>query len=240
MLIEVSGLHKSFKGQMAVNNANFSIENPTIVGLLGSNGAGKSTTMRMMAGILKPDSGVVRIVGHDIINDRLSAQSNLGYLPEAASGFSNVTALEFLKFAASAQALERQDRKHAVEAVIDRLDLSSITGTTLGTLSKGWRQRVWLAQALIHDPSVLILDEPTDGLDPNQKLVLRKLLQEVAKTTAIIMSTHILEEAENLCEQVIVMNEGSIVANLPTQDLLDSEGRLATAVLDLTTSQVEH
>lgn len=240
MLIEVSGLHKSFKGQMAVNNASFSIEDPTIVGLLGSNGAGKSTTMRMMAGILKPDSGVVRIVGHDIINDRLSAQSHLGYLPEAASGFSNVTTLEFLNFAASAHALERQGRKRAVEAVIGRLDLSSITGATLGTLSKGWRQRVWLAQALIHDPRVLILDEPTDGLDPNQKLVLRKLLQEVAKTTAIIMSTHILEEAENLCEQVIVMNEGGIVANLPTQDLLDSEGRLATAVLDLTTSQVEH
>ena len=239
MLIEVNGLHKSFRGHVAVNDASFSIESPTIVGLLGSNGAGKSTTMRIMAGILKPDSGEVRIAGHDILNERLSAQSHLGYLPEAASGFSNMTAAEFLEFAASAHGIKKSGRKSAVQNVIDRLDLSSITRATLGTLSKGWRQRVWLGQALIHNPSVLILDEPTDGLDPNQKLVLRQLLRDVAQTTAIIMSTHILEEAENLCEQVIVMNDGGIVANLPKQDLLDKNGRLATAILDLTTSEVE-
>ena len=240
MLIEAIGLCKSFGEHQVVRDVSFTIAHKSIVGLLGSNGAGKSTTMRIMAGTLRPDSGTIQIAGHDIVKHRLCAQSYLGYLPEAASGFSNITTMEFLIFAANSRGFFGQEQKIAIENIVGRLDLLSIMNTALGTLSKGWRQRVWLAQAMIHNPSVLILDEPTDGLDPNQKVALRKLLHEIAQTTAIIMSTHILEEAENLCDHVIVMNQGNIVADLPKADLLDDSGHLSTAILRLTAANDKH
>ena len=237
MYVEVIGLEKSFAGACVVKNAGFVLERPCIVGLLGSNGAGKSTTMRMMAGYLLPDRGTISIAGHDVVTDRQAAQSHLGYLPEAANGFQSLNVGEFLLFAAQARGLDGQAGERAVVAVAERLHLGDVFGKALGTLSKGWRQRAWLAQALLHNPRVLILDEPTDGLDPHQKAELRKTLRDLARDRAIIMSTHILEEAESLCDDLIVMNAGRIVANASKDELLDENGRLAPAILRLTANE---
>lgn len=236
MLIKALDLTRSFGAHRAVCDVSFNIEAATIVGLLGSNGAGKSTTMRMLTGSLAPGSGTALIDGYDIRQEREAAQSRIGYLPEAANGFSALTVMEFLDFAADARGMGKHARRAAVGDVIELLKLDDAAGRALGTLSKGWRQRAWLAQALIHDPQVLILDEPTDGLDPGQKSELHKLLRRIAADKAILMSTHILEEAETLCDRLIVMNGGRIVADAATGDLADENGRLAASVIELTTS----
>ncbi len=234
MLVETLALSKSFGPRRAVDGVSFALPPATITGLLGANGAGKSTTMRMLAGALLPDSGTARIAGNDIVTARPQAQRDLGYLPEAANGFSILTVYEFLIFAAEARGLFGDEGRQAAKRIAGLLDLVRALGRPLGSLSKGWRQRAWLAQALIHDPSVLILDEPTDGLDPKQKIDLRALLRKIARDRAILMSTHILEEAEELCDHLIVMHEGRIAADAPKSDLADSRGRLAPAVIALT------
>ncbi len=236
MLIEALSLSKSFGARKAVENVSFAVRSPTTVGLLGANGAGKSTTMRMLAGVLLPDDGSARIKDHDLARARLQAQECLGYLPEAANGFSVLTALEFLTFVADAKGLKGSNCREGVDRIVQLLKLEAVIDRELGSLSKGWRQRVWLAQALLNDPPVLILDEPTDGLDPRQKVELRALLRELTKERAILMSTHILEEAEELCDHIIVMHDGCVVANATKSDLVDSKGRLAPAILDLTCS----
>ncbi len=233
MLVEALNLQKSFGGISAVRDVGFSIAPSTIVGLLGANGAGKSTTMRMMAGCLMPDAGSVRIAGSDICHDRITAQTKLGYLPEAANGFATLTVFEFLSFVGEARGLRGKTLATAMDQVIDLTRLEEATHKTLGMLSKGWRQRAWLAQALIHDPPVLILDEPTDGLDPRQKSSLRVVLRDLAQNRAIIMSTHILEEAECLCDRLVVMNAGCVVADSMKNELTDDAGRLAPAILRL-------
>lgn len=235
-LVETLELSKSFGARQAVNKVSFAIGPSTIAGLLGSNGAGKSTTMRMLAGTLGPDKGSAAIAGHDVVAGRLRAAQSLGYLPEAANGFSNLTVAEFLDFAAQSRGLRGRPGNAAVRRVLEMLALGPVSPQQLGTLSKGWRQRAWLAQALIHDPPVLLLDEPTDGLDPKQKIDLRQLLKELAKDRAILMSTHILEEAEQLCDRLIVMNAGTIVADAARSDLLDEAGRLAPALIRLTSA----
>jgi len=235
MLIEAHDLTMSFGSRPAVRGVSLEIPRASIVGLLGSNGAGKSTTMRMLAGTISPDKGRALIDGCDVVCDRLKAQSRVGYLPEAANGFAGLTVGEFLTFAAEARGLVRRDAARCVNAITDRLGLETAYGRLLGSLSKGWRQRAWLGQALIHDPPVLVLDEPTDGLDPKQKADLRGLLAELAREKAILMSTHILEEAETLCSRLIVMRDGLIVRDAPTQELADENGRLAEAFIALTT-----
>lgn len=234
MLIKALDLTRSFGAHRAVCGVSFEIGAATIVGLLGSNGAGKSTTMRMLTGSLAPGSGTAVIGGYDIRHEREAAQSRIGYLPEAANGFAALTVVEFLEFAADVRGMGRHARRAAVSDVISLLNLEDAAGRALGTLSKGWRQRAWLAQALIHDPEVLILDEPTDGLDPGQKAELHKLLRRIAAEKAILMSTHILEEAETLCDRLIVMNGGQIVADAATGELADADGRLAASVIALT------
>ncbi len=236
MLIKALDLTRSFGAHRAVCGVSFDIEAATIVGLLGSNGAGKSTTMRMLTGSLAPGSGTALINGYDIRHEREDAQARIGYLPEAANGFSALTVMEFLEFAADVRGMGKHARRAAVSDVIELLNLDEAAGRSLGTLSKGWRQRAWLAQAHNHDPQVLILDEPTDGLDPGQKAELHKLLRRIAANKAILMSTHILEEAETLCDRLIVMNAGQIVVNAATGDLTDENGRLAASVIELTTS----
>lgn len=233
-LIETRDLSKSFGARRAVDRVSFSVGPSTIVGLLGSNGAGKSTTMRILAGTLGPDKGSASIAGCNVISNRLQASRALGYLPEAANGFSNLTVGEFLSFAARSRGMPGAAANGAVRRVLETLSLGAVSGQPLGTLSKGWRQRAWLAQALIHDPPVLLLDEPTDGLDPKQKIELRQLLKELSRDRAILMSTHILEEAEELCDRLIVMNAGRIVADAARADLLDESGRLAPALIRLT------
>lgn len=234
MLIEAEGLHKSFGSVAAVRGISLRVARGERVGVLGPNGAGKSTTLRMLAGTLAPDRGWARIAGEDVVASPLNARAAIGYLPEAANGFGSLTVSEFVIFAAQARGLSGQSVKAAVNGVIERLDLGAALHRPLGTLSKGWRQRAWLAQALVHDPQVLILDEPTDGLDPNQKIALRGLLAELSKDKAMLISTHILEEAETLCDRLVVIADGRVAADAKTSALADASGRLASAFVRLT------
>ncbi|MCB1503955.1 MAG: ABC transporter ATP-binding protein [Hyphomicrobiaceae bacterium] len=234
MLIEAEDLQKSFGSVEAVRGISFRVARGERVGILGANGAGKSTTLRMLAGTLAPDSGTARIASADVLGDPLTARSAIGYLPEAANGFGRLTVAEFLLFAAEARGIPPGARKESAARVIDALDLGSALSRSLATLSKGWRQRAWLAQALIHDPQVLILDEPTDGLDPNQKIALRELLGTLTRDKAMLISTHILEEAEALCDRLIVIDNGLVVADAMTKELVDGSGRLAPAFTRLT------
>lgn len=231
--IEARQLVRSFAGQRAVDGVSFTITAGTITGLLGANGAGKTTTMRLLTGALAPDAGYARIAGADVVAEPTTARAMTGYLPEAASGFSHLTAAEFLLLATEARGYFGADAQNEIERVVRLLDLSKVFDQTIGTLSKGWRQRTWLGQALIGDPPVLILDEPTDGLDPVQKISLRALLAKLKAEKAILMSTHILEEAEAVCDRLIVLNQGRVVADAATGELADANGRLAPAILKL-------
>ena len=238
-MIEAENLVKHFGSVVGVNDVSFQISPGEIVGLLGANGAGKSTTMRLLAGYLKADAGSARIGGHDVARETLSAQSNLGYLPEAATGFPQLTVGEFLKFSGEARGMWGKDLIQAIDRTAARIELRPALDQRMAELSKGWRQRAWLAQALLHDPLVLILDEPTDGLDPRQKDRTRAMIRDVAAEKAIILSSHILEEAEELCDRVIIIAGGKIVADQPTSALIDEHGRLAPAFRHLTSGSVE-
>ncbi|MCB1526729.1 MAG: ABC transporter ATP-binding protein [Hyphomicrobiaceae bacterium] len=244
MLIEAENLTKSFGTTQAVKGISFKVNAGERVGVLGVNGAGKSTTLRMLAGTIAPNQGRALIAGSDIQTAPLQARRAIGYLPEAANGFSELRVAEFLAFGAEARGLKGARRNNAVRNVIDMLNLGDAAAKHLSVLSKGWRQRAWLAHALIHDPPVLILDEPTDGLDPIQKIALRRLLADISRDKAMLISTHILEEAEALCDRILVIDSGRIIADAPTAELADEHGRIAPAFLRLTgagesTSQVK-
>lgn len=234
MQIEARGLWKKFGAREAVADVSFRAQPGTVTGFLGHNGAGKSTTMRLLTGCLAADHGTASIGGIDINQNPIGARACLGYLPEAANGFTSLTILEFLTFAAEARGLWGAQQKSALERVVDMIGLGSALGQCLGQLSKGWRQRAWLGQALLHDPPVLILDEPTDGLDPLQKTHLRTLLARLSADKTILMSTHILEEAEELCDHLIILAGGRVAADVRKAELLDSAGRLAPAFIRLT------
>ncbi len=238
-MIEARHLAKSFRGRPAVMDISFDVGAGEIVGFLGTNGAGKSTLLRLLAGCLRPDRGTAAIDGQDIATERRQAQARLGYLPEAAAGFPNLTVLEFLTFAAESRGYFGAGRRLALARAVEALDLGPAMAMTLKSLSKGWRQRAWLAQAILHDPPVLILDEPTDGLDPNQKMHLRRFLRTAAQGKAILMSTHILEEAEQLCDRLIIIAQGAVAADQRRQALTDERGRLAGAFARLTNAQIE-
>ncbi|MDR4305486.1 ABC transporter ATP-binding protein [Chelatococcus sambhunathii] len=229
MLVEVDNLAKRFGGKAAVDDVSFAASAGEIVGLLGANGAGKSTTMRMLVGYLRPDSGTVRIAGLRIEDGPALAQAVIGYLPESATGFPELTVREFLTFAAEARGLRGSARRVALERGVHAGDLAAVYGETLGSLSQGWRQRAWIGQAFLHDPPILVLDEPTTALDPGQKQRLRTLIRDASSTKAVLISTHILEEAETLCDRAIVFREGRISADKPVTELLDDRGRLTHA-----------
>ncbi|MEL6386105.1 MAG: ABC transporter ATP-binding protein [Pseudomonadota bacterium] len=232
-MLTVDGLVKSFDGKPAVDGISFVLEKGDVLGFLGPNGAGKSTTMRMVAGVLLPDSGDVSITGHSILSARQKAQGALGYLPEGAPLYPDLTPLEFLGFLASVRALPKQDRKDAIDRVIADARISSVARKPIQALSKGYRRRVGLAGTLLQDPPVLVLDEPTDGLDPHQKQAVRALISRMAREKAILISTHTLEEVPAMCNRVLIVDRGRIVAD-GTPDSL-SEGRtLERAFLDLT------
>lgn len=239
MLIDVQNLSKSYASKPAAQNVSFSAKAGSIIGLLGSNGAGKSTIMRMLVGSLTPDAGQAFINGYDIVTQRRQAQHQLGYLPESALGFNNLSVREFLTFTAESRGFFEPQKRTLIDNVIDQLDLGGVRHKLLGTLSKGWRQRSWLGQALLHNPPVLILDEPTDGLDPNQKAQLREKLKYLGQTKTILMSTHILEEAENMCERLVVMRDSQLVADGPTAQFLDQNGRLESAIHALTATNTD-
>jgi ABC-2 type transport system ATP-binding protein len=212
-MIKIENLVKAFGAKRAVNGVSFAVERGEVLGFLGPNGAGKSTTMRMITGFIPPTSGKVTVGGHDVAEAPLEAKRLIGYLPEAAPSYPDMTVQGFLSFAAEMRGLDGEARKRAVGRAVERCFLASVLHQSIDTLSKGYKHRTCLAQALIHDPDVLILDEPTDGLDPNQKYEMRNLIRELGKNKAIIFSTHILEEVDAACTRAIIIDRGRIVAS---------------------------
>ncbi len=228
-MIEVEHLSKRFGDRYAVDDLSFTVAPGEVLGFLGPNGAGKSTTMKMITGFLTPDSGSARIMGHDIQKSPVEAKRTFGYLPEGAPGYSDMTVAQFLAFIADIRALTGAQRQSRIDAVIADIHLHDVLGQRLDTLSKGFRRRVGLAQAILHDPQVLILDEPTDGLDPNQKHEVRKLIQGMSKDKIIVVSTHILEEVEAVCSRAMIISRGKILADDTPQTL---SGKTASGRLD--------
>ncbi len=218
--LRVMNLTKSFGNFTAVNNISFSAAQGEVVGFLGPNGAGKSTTMKMIAGFLTPTSGTAYVGGYDISEQPLDAKRMLGYLPEGAPCYPDMTVKQFLSFIADIRGLSKAQKEQRFNEVVNQINLQSVLYQRIETLSKGFKRRVGLAQALIHDPCVLILDEPTDGLDPNQKREVRKLIANMAKDKVIILSTHILEEVEAVCDRVVVVAAGSIILDSTPEDLV--------------------
>ncbi len=218
-MIRIENLVKSFGAKRAVDGISFNVERGEVLGFLGPNGAGKSTTMRMVTGFMPPSAGKVSVGGHDVGESPLEAKRLIGYLPENAASYPDMTVHGFLAFAAEIRGLRGAARKKAIGRVVELCFLQSVLHQSIDTLSKGYRHRTCLAQALIHDPQVLIMDEPTDGLDPNQKHEVRNLIRELGRTKAIIFSTHILEEVDAACSRAIIIDRGRIVANGPPQEL---------------------
>jgi ABC-2 type transport system ATP-binding protein len=219
-LIEASDLRKQFGDIVAVDCISLNVERGEVLGFLGPNGAGKSTTMKMLTGFLEPDAGSARIVGIDVLDRPKAAKAKLGYLPEGAPCYGDMTARAFLTFIAEIRGFDRVEVKRRVAAAVEKTQLQSVLEQRIDTLSKGFKRRVAIAQAILHDPQVLIMDEPTDGLDPNQKHQVRKLIAGMAKDKAIIVSTHILEEVEAVCSRAIIINRGRIVADGTAEDLM--------------------
>jgi ABC-2 type transport system ATP-binding protein len=211
--VEIDGLCKSFGTIDAVRGVTFTLARGEVLGFLGPNGAGKSTTMKMLAGFLTPTAGTARICGHDVVTDGLAARASLGYLPEGAPAYPDMTAADFLSFIAHIRGFRGAEARRAVDQAIERVELGNVLYQPIETLSKGFRRRVGLAQALLHNPEVLILDEPTDGLDPNQKHQVRRLIADMASTKAIIISTHILEEVDAVCTRAMVIAAGRVLVD---------------------------
>ncbi len=228
-MIEINHLTKRYGVLKAVDDLTFNVAPGEVLGFLGPNGAGKSTTMKMITGFLAPTSGGVRVCGHDVDSDPIAAKACMGYLPEGAPAYAEMTVRAFLVFIANIRGLEGERRKSRMDDVIGRLALASVLEQPIETLSKGFKRRVGLAQALLHDPPVLILDEPTDGLDPNQKHEVRTLINTMAKDKIIVISTHILEEVDALCNRAIIIASGRILADDTPQQLA---GRSPTGRLD--------
>jgi ABC-2 type transport system ATP-binding protein len=212
-MITVEKLTKSFGPKLAVDNISFSVEKGEVLGFLGPNGAGKSTSMRMITGFLSPSAGKVSVCGFDVVEQGLKSRSKLGYLPENAPIYSDMSVLGFLSFCAELRGLFGSLKSKAIDRAVQLCFLQPVLLQSVDTLSKGYRHRTCLAQAIIHDPEVLILDEPTDGLDPNQKHEVRTLIRKMGRDKAIIFSTHILEEVEAACTRAIIIDRGKIVAN---------------------------
>jgi len=218
-MIRIENLVKTFGAKRAVDGISFGVERGEVLGFLGPNGAGKSTTMRMVTGFMPPTAGRVTIGGHDVAESPLEAKRLIGYLPENAASYPDMTVRGFLEFAAELRGLRGSQKKQAVGRVVERCFLQSVLRQSIDTLSKGYKHRTCLAQALIHDPDVLIMDEPTDGLDPNQKHEVRNLIRELGRNKAIVFSTHILEEVDAACTRAIIIDRGRIVANGTPEEL---------------------
>jgi ABC-2 type transport system ATP-binding protein len=228
-MIKVQNLTKAFGPKIAVNDISFSVEKGEVLGFLGPNGAGKSTTMRMVTGFIPPSGGAIRVGSFDVAQNPIEAKRLIGYLPENAPLYTDMTVYGFLSFAAEIRGLTGEAKKKAVFRSVELCFLENVLHQSIDTLSKGYRHRTCFAQAIIHDPQVLIMDEPTDGLDPNQKHEVRTLIRRMGEKKAIIFSTHILEEVEAACTRAIIIDRGRIVAN-GTPDELKQKGETAGAI----------
>jgi ABC-2 type transport system ATP-binding protein len=238
-LIEAKELRKSFGELKAVDGISLTVPRGEVLGFLGPNGAGKSTTMKMLTGFLEPDSGTARIAGYDVQEQPILAKAKLGYLPEGAPLYAEMTPRKLLQFVAGLRGYEKHEASRRAGVAVERTGLEPVLDRTIETLSKGFKRRVGLAQAIVHDPEVLIMDEPTDGLDPNQKHQIRKLIEEMAKEKAIVISTHILEEVEAVCTRAIVINKGCIVADGTAEDLMRRVPYHGAVAIRVATSQAD-
>lgn len=218
-MIKVENLSKAFGPKLAVNGVSFTVERGEVLGFLGPNGAGKSTTMRMVTGFIPPSAGRVTIGGFDMLENPIPAKRLIGYLPENAPAYMDMTVEGFLSFAAELRGMRGDERKKAVSRVVEMCFLEAVMHQSVETLSKGYRHRTCFAQSIIHDPDVLVLDEPTDGLDPNQKHEVRTLIRRMGEKKAIVFSTHILEEVDAACTRAIIIDRGQIVANGTPKEL---------------------
>jgi ABC-2 type transport system ATP-binding protein len=217
--VEIQNLRKQFGPFTAVDDISFTVSQGEVLGFLGPNGAGKSTTMKMITGFLTPTAGIVSVAGFDITDRPLEAKRNIGYLPEGAPAYPDMTVLGFLEFTAEIRGLRGAEKAKRVNSVIEQINLQSVVHQSIDTLSKGFKRRVGLAQAIMHNPPILVMDEPTDGLDPNQKHEVRTLIKSIAKEKVIILSTHILEEVHAVCTRAIIISNGKLVADGTPTDL---------------------
>ncbi len=233
-MINVDNLEKHFGTKRAVAGVSFSVERGEILGFLGPNGAGKSTTMRMITGFIPPTAGRISVGGHDIVENPIPAKKLIGYLPENAPSYADMTVYGFLGFCAELRGLAGESKKKAVHRAIEMCFLEPVMHQSVDTLSKGYRHRTCLAQSILHDPEVLILDEPTDGLDPNQKYEARQLIRRMGEKKAIVFSTHILEEVDAVCTRAIIIDRGRIVANGTPAELRQRSDVAGAVTLKLT------
>ncbi len=222
--LKIDRLTKQFGLKTAVDNVSFIANKGEVLGFLGPNGAGKSTTMKMVVGFLSPTSGTASVCGHDIIRNPLEVKRSVGYLPEGAPAYPDMTPYGFLKFVAAIRGFRGSEKTDRVDHAINITRIEDVARQPIETLSKGYKRRVGLAQSLIHDPAVLILDEPTDGLDPNQKQVVRDLINSMASEKCIVISTHILEEVDAVCTRAMIIASGKVVADGSPEELKSQSG----------------
>jgi ABC-2 type transport system ATP-binding protein len=232
-MIQVQNLTKYFGTKRAVDGISFAVERGEVLGFLGPNGAGKSTTMRVITGYLPPTGGLVKVGGFDLLENSIPAKRLIGYLPENAPAYTDMTVLGFLNFAAEIRGLRGDARTRAVQRAVEMCFLEAVLHQSVDTLSKGYRHRTCFAQSIIHDPEVLVLDEPTDGLDPNQKHEVRQLIRKMGERKAIIFSTHILEEVDAVCSRAVIIDRGKIVANGTPAELRRQSDRAGAVTLRL-------
>lgn len=218
-LVKVRGLHKHYGPIRAVDGISFEVRRGDILGFLGPNGAGKTTAMKLITGFLEPDSGSVEMAGHDVATHPLEIRRHIGYLPENAPAYGEMTVDGFLRFVAQARAVGAVERR--IERVVEMTGLRRVRHQSVETLSKGFKRRVGLAQAMIHDPEILILDEPTDGLDPNQKVLVQDLIASLSRDRCVILSTHILDEAEKVCNRALIISQGRILVDSTPRELIE-------------------
>lgn len=237
-MIEIKNLQKSFGDFRAVDGVSFSVKPGEVLGFLGPNGAGKSTTMRMITGFLAPSGGEVLIAGTDVKVAPIAAKKRIGYLPEGAPLYSDMSPRNLLEFIAEAREVPAAERAKRIEEIAAKVHITGVLDQQIETLSKGYKRRVGLAQAIIHDPEILILDEPTDGLDPNQKHEVRQLIEEMSKDKVIILSTHILEEVDAVCTRAIIITHGKVVYDGTPSELKERSpsGRLDEVFREITTA----
>ena len=235
-MLSVSNPTKNFGSLQAVKGISLEAKKGEVLGFLGPNGAGKSTTMRMITGFIPPTSGKAVVCGFNVAENPVEAKRRIGYLPENAPSYHSMSVTEFLEFIAAVRGFKGKEKKERVEAVIVKSKLETVRNQTIETLSKGFKQRTCFAQAILHDPEVLVMDEPTDGLDPNQKYVVREMIKEMAADKAIIVSTHILEEVDAVCTRALIISNGRIVADGTPAELRarDPQGRLDVVFRNLT------
>jgi ABC-2 type transport system ATP-binding protein len=239
ILIEARELRKRFGAINAVDGISLAVAKGEVLGFLGPNGAGKSTMMKMLTGFLEPDSGSAYIGGISVADRPIAAKAILGYMPEGAPAYGDMNTRRFLEFIAEVRGFEGAEAGRRVDAAVDKAALKSVLGQKIDTLSKGYKRRVGMAQAILHDPPVLIMDEPTDGLDPNQKHHVRKLIGDMAKDKAIIVSTHILEEVEAVCSRAVIINKGRIVADGTAESLMRRLSYHGTIAMHVPSSRAE-